>query len=55
MDGDEPWFHRLPNASELTVLSLLNHTAGLPEYYGQAGVDDEIKGNQIGDGRHTTG
>ncbi len=43
--GDEPWFHRLPNASELTVLSLLNHTAGLPEYYGQAGVDDEIKGN----------
>lgn len=43
--GDEPWFRRLPNASELTVLSLLNHTAGLPEYYGQAGIADEIKAN----------
>lgn len=43
--GDEPWFQRLPNAPELTVRSLLNHTAGLPEYYDQAGIADEIKGN----------
>lgn len=45
--GDEPWFQRLPNAPELTVRSLLNHTAGLPEYYDQAGIADEIKGNPI--------
>ena len=41
--GNEPWFGRLPNASELTVRSLLNHTAGLQEYYDQPGVAEAIK------------
>lgn len=28
----EPWFQELPNAEELTVGCLLNHTSGLPRY-----------------------
>jgi D-alanyl-D-alanine carboxypeptidase len=28
----EPWFSRLPNANDITVRMLLNHTSGLPEY-----------------------
>jgi D-alanyl-D-alanine carboxypeptidase len=30
--GDEEWFERLPNASELTVENLLSHQSGLPRY-----------------------
>ncbi|MCA8943158.1 MAG: beta-lactamase family protein [Planctomycetes bacterium] len=30
--GTEAWFRRLPNSSQLTVRSLLNHTSGLPRY-----------------------
>ena len=41
--GKEPWFGRLPNAPELTVRSLLNHTAGLPEYFERKGVAEAIK------------
>jgi D-alanyl-D-alanine carboxypeptidase len=29
---DEPWFHRLPNANDITVRMLMNHTSGIPEY-----------------------
>ena len=29
---DADWFDRLPNAADLTVRSLLNHTSGLPRY-----------------------
>lgn len=29
---DEPWFHRLPNANDITVRMLMNHTSGVPEY-----------------------
>jgi D-alanyl-D-alanine carboxypeptidase len=29
---DEPWFHRLPNADDITVRMLMNHTSGIPEY-----------------------
>jgi D-alanyl-D-alanine carboxypeptidase len=39
----EPWFGRLPNARELTIRSLLNHTAGLPEYFEQEGFAAAIK------------
>jgi D-alanyl-D-alanine carboxypeptidase len=35
--GREPWFDRLPNSKEMTVRSLLNHTAGVPEYFEQMG------------------
>jgi len=40
--GDEPWFARVPNAPALTVRSLLNHTAGLPEYYDGKGAAEAI-------------
>lgn len=30
--GEEPWFARLPNAADLTLRSLLNHTSGIPEH-----------------------
>ena len=29
---DEPWFHHLPNANDITVRMLMNHTSGIPEY-----------------------
>lgn len=29
----EPWFARLPNADQITLRMLLNHTSGLPEYF----------------------
>jgi len=30
--GKEPWFSRLPNAKEITVRQLMNHTSGLVRY-----------------------
>ncbi len=30
--GDEPWFERLPNAAEVTVRQLMNHTSGIIRY-----------------------
>ena len=30
--GEEEWFDKLPNSSEITVRMLLNHTGGLPRY-----------------------
>ncbi|HKY05930.1 MAG TPA: serine hydrolase [Blastocatellia bacterium] len=30
--GREPWFTRLPNASDITVRMLMNHTSGIPEH-----------------------
>src|SRR6185369_12030817 len=30
--GSEPWFSRLPNANEITVRQLMNHTSGLVRY-----------------------
>ena len=30
--GGEPWFSRLPNAKEITVRQLMNHTSGLVRY-----------------------
>lgn len=30
--GREPWFARLPNANEITVRQLMNHTSGLVRY-----------------------
>lgn len=41
--GRDPWFSRLPNAADLTIRSLLNHTAGLPEYFVQKGFAGAIR------------
>jgi D-alanyl-D-alanine carboxypeptidase len=30
--GDEPWFERLPNAADVTVRQLMNHTSGIIRY-----------------------
>lgn len=30
--GGEPWFSRLPNAKEITIRQLMNHTSGLVRY-----------------------
>ena len=30
--GKEPWFSRLPNAKDVTVRMLMNHTSGLVRY-----------------------
>lgn len=40
--GKEPWFDRLPNSKEMTVRSLLNHTAGVPEYFEQSGFSKAL-------------
>ena len=39
--GDEEWFRRLPNASDITIRQLMNHTSGLVRY--------EFKGQFIKD------
>jgi D-alanyl-D-alanine carboxypeptidase len=30
--GNQPWYYYLPNAEQITVRMLLNHTSGIPEY-----------------------
>ena len=30
--GREPWFNRLPNARDITLRMLMNHTSGIPEH-----------------------
>ena len=30
--GNEPWFNRLPNAKDITIKQLMNHTSGLVRY-----------------------
>lgn len=44
---EEAWYHRLPNAAELTVRSLLNHTSGLPRYIFQDSFLKEVKANPM--------
>ena len=40
---DEDWFQKFPNASDITVEMLLNHTAGIPEYVYHNEVWEAIK------------
>lgn len=44
---EDAWFHRLPNAAELTVRSLLNHTSGLPRYIFQESFLKALKANPM--------
>lgn len=41
--GEQAWFKALPNASEITVKMLLNHTTGLPPYEYVPAVWDSLK------------
>jgi D-alanyl-D-alanine carboxypeptidase len=41
--GKEAWFGRLPNAQDLTIRSLLNHTSGLPRYEFQPAFVEALK------------
>lgn len=41
--GKETWFDRLPNSKNMTVRSLLNHTAGVPEYFEQKGFVEALR------------
>lgn len=43
----DAWFHRLPNAAELTVRSLLNHTSGLPRYIFQEAFLNAVKADPL--------
>lgn len=40
--GDEPWFDQLPNARDITVRMLMNHTSGLVRYEFDPGVAEAI-------------
>lgn len=41
--GGEPWFSRLPNAADITVRQLMNHTSGLVRYeFGEDFIRDLI-------------
>ncbi len=41
--GDGPWYHRLPNADEITLRQLMNHTSGLVRYeFNEAFISDLV-------------
>ena len=42
---DEDWFLRIPNASDLTIRMLLNHTSGIPRYVFKADLWTTVKEN----------
>lgn len=41
--GSEPWFNRLPNARDITVRQLMNHTSGLVRYEFQPAAAESLK------------
>lgn len=41
--GREPWFSRLPNAKDITVRNLMNHTSGLVRYEFNNKFIDDLK------------
>lgn len=43
--GREPWFSRLPNAKEITVRQLMNHTSGLVRYEFKEQFTKELTAN----------
>ena len=42
---DEDWFLKVPNAKDITIEMLLNHTAGIPEYVYHKEVWEQLKQN----------
>lgn len=47
--GQEGWYARVPNAKELTVRHLLNHSSGIPEYFETKGVPAKLLANPDAD------
>ena len=45
--GREPWFKRLPNASDITVRMLMNHTSGLVRYEFKKEFTDFLTANPM--------
>ena len=45
--GSEPWFDRLPNARQITVRHLLNHTSGLVRYEFDSAFVRDLKANPM--------
>ena len=43
---DTDWFHKVPNAPDITVEMLLNHTAGIPEYVYQKELWQAVSENR---------
>jgi D-alanyl-D-alanine carboxypeptidase len=41
--GDKPWFDRIPNAHDLTVRMLLNHTSGIPDHVEMQAFADAVR------------
>lgn len=45
--GKEPWFNRLPNAKDITVRMLMNHTSGLVRYEFKKEFTDFLTANPM--------
>ena len=45
--GKEPWFNRLPNAKDITVRMLMNHTSGLVRYEFKKEFTDYLTANPM--------
>lgn len=50
--GKEPWFHRLPNAADITVRQLLNHTSGLVRYEFNPRFMTDLRANPLREWTH---
>jgi D-alanyl-D-alanine carboxypeptidase len=40
---DRPWFSRLPNAKDITIRMLLNHSSGIPDYVGDPRFIEDVR------------
>lgn len=44
---DQEWFSRIPNANELTIRMLMQHTSGIPRYIQQEAFLEDLKANPM--------
>lgn len=50
--GKEPWFNRLPNAADITVRQLMNHTSGLVRYEFNPKFTADLRANPMREWTH---